>query len=110
MPAPGSVAPPGTAGADRRALDEARASVAHARAAGLGIYAAADPLRLYPFELRFLARRKPPERWVIDLGAGDDKILAPQRYYAIVNPEDRLFVPSEYVPLFVEKGWQRSGG
>src|SRR5205823_7865846 len=86
VPAPGSVAPPGTAATHRRALDEARGSVAAARAAGLGVYGAADPLRLYPFELRFLSRRKPPERWVIDLSAGDDLIHAPQRYYRIEHP------------------------
>ena len=31
----------------------------------------------------------------------------PQAYATIANPEDRLYVPSEYVPLFVEAGWRR---
>jgi hypothetical protein len=29
-----------------------------------------------------------------------------QRYIEIPNVEDRLFVPAEYVPHFVERGWQ----
>lgn len=66
-----------------------------------------DPLRLLPFEPRFVARRSPPERWVIDLGRNDDTLLAPQAYFRVANPEDRLFVPAEYVPLFVERGWRR---
>jgi hypothetical protein len=34
--------------------------------------------------------------------------MQPQRYIEIPNFEDRLFVPAEYVPLFVERGWQAS--
>jgi hypothetical protein len=60
-----------------------------------------------PFELRYLARRTAPERWVIDLGGNDDTLIPPQGYFQVANPEDRLFVPAEYVPLFVEAGWQR---
>ena len=45
-------------------------------------------------------------RWVIDLSAGDDLLRDPQSYYLIPNEEDRLFVPEEYVALFVGKGWQ----
>jgi hypothetical protein len=54
----------------------------------------------------FLARRQPPERWLIDLSAGDDRLLAPQRYRTVPNPEDRLFIPEEYVPLFEQNGWK----
>jgi hypothetical protein len=61
-----------------------------------------------PFELRFLARRSPPDRWVIDLSADDDRLHPPQSYIAIPNAEDRLFLPAEYVPLFVENGWRRT--
>jgi hypothetical protein len=88
------------------ALSRARLSVKEARSAGLGIFAA-DELKLYPFELRFLARREPPNRWVIDLTRDDDRLLPPHKYYRVGFPEDRLFVPSEYVPLFEHKGWRR---
>jgi hypothetical protein len=43
----------------------------------------------------------------IDLAAANDRLLPPQRYAGIPKPEDRLFVPSEYVPLFVNRGWER---
>lgn len=61
-----------------------------------------------PFELRFLARRTRPDRWVVDLSADDNRLHAPQSYVAIPNAEDRLFLPSEYLPLFVENGWRRA--
>jgi hypothetical protein len=89
------------------ALQVARRFVREARNGQLGLFAAADPLRLLPFELRFLARRSPPDRWVIDLGRNHDALLAPQDYFQVANPEDRLFIPAEYVPLFVEHGWRR---
>ena len=63
---------------------------------------------LEPFELRFLSRQKAPNRWVIDLSnTATNTLMHPTNYYTIPNSEDRLFIPSEYVPLFVEKGWQR---
>lgn len=34
------------------------------------------------------------------------QILRPENYYTIPNPEDRLFVPEEYVPLFTGTGWR----
>jgi endonuclease YncB( thermonuclease family) len=105
VPVPGSLAPEGVGAQERRSLDEARESVRDARGAGRGLFAPADPLLLYPFELRFLSRRRPPDRWVIDLGAADDLLRPPQSYHEIANPEDRLFVPAEYVPLFAAKGW-----
>ncbi|MCP9624691.1 hypothetical protein FOH10_16360 [Nocardia otitidiscaviarum] len=97
-------------------LDRARQAVAAARAARLGIFQEADPLALLPSELRFLGRsvvgptglsRPGPDRWVIDLRAGDDRLLAPARYHEIPFAEDRLFVPVEFVPMFVERGWVR---
>jgi endonuclease YncB( thermonuclease family) len=105
VPEPGSLAPPAVAAEDRESFDEARQSVKDARAAEHGIFSPADPLLLYPFELRFLSRRKPPDRWVIDLSAGDDRLRPPQRYHEILHAEDRLFVAEEYVPLFIAKGW-----
>jgi hypothetical protein len=59
-----------------------------------------------PFELRFIARRQPPDRWVIDLSSDSEELVPPQRYYRVANPEDRLFVPAEFVPLFTYVGWR----
>jgi len=106
VPEPGAVAPAGVSAEASRPLDEARSWVRQAREDGLGVWSANEPLRLLPFELRFLARRTPPDRWVIDLSANDDRLLAPQRYCTIADPEDRLYVPEEYVQLFVSKGWK----
>ena len=97
-------------------LNQARQAVRNARTDHLGIFEVADPLKLLPFEVRYLARtvkhgnqefRGGPDRWVINLAAGDDRLLPPQRYVEIANLEDRLFVPAEYVPLFVNKGWKQ---
>ena len=73
----------------------------------MGIFDGSDPLRLLPFEIRFLARRRPPDRWIIDLGKDDVVLIKPQKYYTLPNIEDRLFIPEEYVPLFVDAGWKR---
>lgn len=88
------------------ALREARAAVAAARAAGLGIFAPDAPLLFEAFELRFLARRSAPTRWLIDL-SGDDAILhPPQAYPDIPNAEDRLWTPEAFAPLFEKAGWR----
>jgi hypothetical protein len=34
-------------------------------------------------------------------------LVPPQWYFEVANPEDRLLVPAEDVPLFVERGWRR---
>jgi hypothetical protein len=91
------------------ALREARESVQHARANHLGIFDAMDPLAFEPFEVRFLARRTLPSRWVIDLSRNDDVLIPPHEYHKIPRAEDRLWIPAEFVPLFVEKGWKRGG-
>jgi len=44
-----------------------------------------DPLRLLPFEVRYLGRRTPPDRWVIDLSKNDSVLLKPLSY---PRPED----------------------
>jgi hypothetical protein len=44
---------------------------------------------------------------VVDLSSDASTLLPPQAYFRVPNPEDRLFVPAEYVPLFAERGWQR---
>lgn len=90
-----------------KTLRSTRDWVKEARENEIGIHEKEDPLRLDPSELRILARRRPPDRWVIDLTADDDVLMRPQNYHAVSNPEDRLFVPAEYVPLFVERGWRR---
>lgn len=89
------------------ALRSARHSTRDARQGKIGIFDAHSPLRLQPFEVRFLARRQPPARWVINLSKNNKILVKPQEYYTIPNVEDRLFIPQEYVPLFVEAGWQR---
>jgi endonuclease YncB( thermonuclease family) len=88
-------------------LRDARTAIAQARANGDGIFTASGPLRIHAFELRFLAQRRAPDRWVIDLAANDSTLLKPQNYHTVVNVEDRLFIPEDYVPLFVQAGWQR---
>jgi endonuclease YncB( thermonuclease family) len=89
-------------------LQQARKVAAAARAAGKGIYNTKDPLQLHAFELRFLSRRAAPDRWVIDIGsaAKTNHLVAPHDYFKIACPEDRLFIPAEYVPLFRAKGWK----
>jgi hypothetical protein len=87
-------------------LRQAREWTRAARENGIGVFDPADPLRILPFEVRFLSRRSPPDRWVIDLSATDDVLRHPQRYFELPHPEDRLFVPDEYTPLFVERGWR----
>ena len=80
-----------------------------ARATGIGVFDAADPLRFEAFEIRYLGRAEVPNRGVIDLSRNDDVILRPQSYFKIPNPEDRLFIPAEFVPLFAAKGWRLEG-
>jgi len=108
-----AVVPPGGAAdvAGEGSLGAAREAVKEARRRGLGIWGedeAQGALRLEAFEIRYLARRQPPDRWVIDLGRRDDTLLRPQDYHEVRHPEDRLFVPPEHVPLFVEAGWRRA--
>ena len=88
-------------------LTAARTWVKAAREAKKGVFETANPLRLMPFELRFLAQRRLPSRWLIDLGKTDNVLIRPEKYYQVSNLEDRLFIPNEFIPLFVEKGWRR---
>lgn len=106
-----AVPAPGTANtiAERGDLKRARDLVKSARANGLGVFASGDPLRFAPFEVRFLGRGEAPNRAVIDLGKNDDVLLRPQSYIRIPNPEDRMFVPAEFVPLFAARGWRLEG-
>jgi endonuclease YncB( thermonuclease family) len=103
VPAPGTAA---QAAAADPVLAAVRASVKAARRQQIGLYRATRPLRLLAFELRMLSRHRPPDRWLVDLGSDSDTLVAPQRYPSVPLPEDRLFIPAEYVPLWVEKGWR----
>jgi endonuclease YncB( thermonuclease family) len=87
-------------------LRAARRAVAEARAAQRGIFAADDPLRVLAFELRYLAQRRRPDRWVIDLGTASGTLLKPEDYYTVAKIEDRLFVPADYLALFEKSGWR----
>jgi len=87
-------------------FSQARKFVKDARSNHMGIFDTNDPLLLSPFELRFLARRNPPSRYVLDMSSNNPALLKPTDYYQISNPEDRLFVNDYFVPLFNEKGYQ----
>ncbi|WP_084959328.1 thermonuclease family protein [Thermoactinospora rubra] len=101
VPAPGSA----HAVAEAGALGRARQAVRKARQEGLGLWNHAGPLAVLPFELRFLAQRRAPDRYVMDLSDDARELLHPQSYFRIPHPEDRLFVNAEHAPLFREKGW-----
>lgn len=88
-------------------LRAARSAVKAARAAGAGIFNPASPLIFDAFELRFLADRRAPNRWLIDLAGDERTLFHPQTYPSIPHPEDRLWVPEEFVALFVSAGWQQ---
>lgn len=112
LPLLSSVIAPGTANTVAQttpALNRARGFVQQARANGLGVFNPANPLRFEAFEIRYLGRREPPNRAVIDLSQNDDVILRPESYFKIPNPEDRLFIPAAFIPLFVSRGWKLEG-
>ncbi|MCA9071304.1 MAG: hypothetical protein KDA84_20390, partial [Planctomycetaceae bacterium] len=52
--------------------------LANARNNHLGLFDAMNPMLLEPFELRTLARRELPSRWVIDMSENDDVLLRPE--------------------------------
>ena len=83
--------------------------VRQARLNGDGVFDPTNPLRFEAFEIRYLGRREAPNRAVIDLSRDDDVILRPQSYFRIPFPEDRLFIPSPFIPLFVSRGWRLEG-
>ncbi|MFG3443034.1 thermonuclease family protein [Nonomuraea sp. NPDC047897] len=101
VPPPGAGRAVGEAGA----LGRAREAVRAARASGLGLWEHGAPLAVLPFELRFLAQRRAPDRYVLDLSDDARELLHPQTYFRVPAPEDRLFVNPEHAPLFREKGW-----
>jgi hypothetical protein len=95
-----------------RALNQARDAVRSARQARVPgrLFDPQQPLQLAAFELRFLADQRNPTRVVVDLeAAGDEPILWPgDAYFVVPNPEDRLYVPVEYMALFKQpqNGWR----
>jgi hypothetical protein len=107
-----AVIAPGTANQVAQAtpaLRRARDFVRQARTNGIGLFNPVNTLRFEAFEVRYLGRREPPNRAVIDLSRNDDVILRPQNYFHIANSEDRLFIPLPFVPLFVARGWRLEG-
>lgn len=105
-----AVLKPGTAAdvmAENREVRTAREHVQQARQRHLGLFDAMNPALLEPFELRAISRRQLPVRYLIDLSRNDDVLIHPHNYHTVPHPEDRLFVPGQYVPLFVERGWKR---
>lgn len=95
---------------ESKALSEARQWCRKMRAQPGSIYDPSLGLWILPFELRYLAGRISPKRYVIDLGANssDSQLFSPSRYWEIPKLEDRLFIPAEYAPLFEKHGWQVS--
>ncbi len=87
-------------------LHQARKFVSDARAANKGIFSDTNPLKLMPFELRIISRKKSPDRYVVDLrDEGNNVLLKPEEYIKIPHHEDRLHIPGEYVPIFQVYGW-----
>ncbi len=87
-------------------LHQARKFVNDARSSNKGIFNNANPLKLMPFELRIIARKKSPDRFVIDLrDEGSNVLLKPEEYIKIPHQEDRLYIPGEYLPIFQLYGW-----
>jgi hypothetical protein len=89
-----------------KTLREAREMVKTSRNNKTGIYSVIQPLKILSFELRFMARRELPKRWLIDLSRNDDRLVPPEEYYTVPNEEDRLWIPLEFIPLFNDKGWK----
>lgn len=104
-----AVIPPGEArkmAESNRELKTARELVSEARRKHLGVFDAMNPCMLEPFELRMLTRRGIPSRYLIDLNSDSNRLIHPNNYHSVPNSEDRLWIPSIYVPLFEKYGWQ----
>jgi endonuclease YncB( thermonuclease family) len=105
-----AVIPPGSArhmAESDSEITRARAAVRSARRDHLGIFDPMRPLLLEPFELRNLARRTPASRFLIDLNSDSSELIHPLNYTSVPLPEDRLWIPTAYVPLFEQAGWKR---
>lgn len=105
-----AIVKPGTAAkvmAENQEIRFARDNVGKARQNHIGLFDASSPALLEPFELRAIARRELPSRYLIDMSRNDDVLIHPHNYYTVPHPEDRLFIPRHFVPLFVEHGWKK---
>jgi hypothetical protein len=91
------------------ALSQAREFAPEARTQHLGIFEEDSVLLLMPFELRYLSRRRTPSRYVLDLSKAEAKLLKPSDYHKVENLEDRLFIPSHFVPLLNEQAYEIRG-
>ncbi|MCA9034195.1 MAG: hypothetical protein KDA91_03640 [Planctomycetaceae bacterium] len=87
-------------------LRMARGAVRNARQQHRGIFDPMNPLLLEPFELRNLSRRVAASRYLIDLNSDSDSLIHPLDYPLVPSTEDRLWIPSAYVPLFEKAGWR----
>jgi hypothetical protein len=105
VPAPEEIA--AIAGSGQLEKDRDLVAAARDEGNGKGIFGS-DPLRLQPFELRFSAGKRAPDRLVIDVLSDSGVRLEPTDYPTIEYLENLLYVPAEYVPLFKNNGWQRS--
>lgn len=104
-----AVIPPGQAkvlAESDQELSHARQVFREARRKHLGVFDPMQPLLLEPFELRNLCRRTAPSRWLIDLSSDSDLVLHPLSYCSVPHPEDRLWIPAVWVPVFVAAGWK----
>jgi len=104
-----AVIPPGQArqmAENDRELKTARAAVRDARSKHIGVFDMTNPLLLEPFELRNLCRRTAASRYLIDLNSNAGELIHPLSYPSVPHPEDRLWIPSVYVPLFEKAGWK----
>ena len=97
---------------DDLSLGRARDAVKKAREDEVGVFqriveyegVETQNLLLEAFELRYLSRQKAPSRYFIDLCSSSNQIIKPTEYFKYL-PEDRLFLPTQYIPLFEKKGW-----
>ena len=104
-----AVIPPGqakTMADNDRELQSARGAFRAARQQHKGVFDPMNPLLLEPFELRNLSRRVAASRYLIDLNSDSDVLIHPLNYPSISSTEDRLWLPSAYVPLFQQSGWK----
>jgi hypothetical protein len=109
VPFPGQTHEQAGAGKLGLARDFVRKARVAAQTTKTGVFNPDDPLIMSAFEIRFLDRKAPPNRAVIDLGSTEGVLLHPQSYWKVPNPEDRLYVPAEFIPAFAARGWKLEG-